>query len=141
MATKASITGNKIYFEFSEVIITTPKPPNTTPTPKPTLPPLDLMVTTVTHNSVLLLWSSLKLPDTSNVMYAVEYRKRDRNEQWETAISSLKENKFTVSKLEPDTVYVFNVRAVAPDGTTLTQALKQVSRKTKKRPAVVVISK
>ena len=74
-------------------------------------------------------------------MYAVEYRKRDRNEQWETAISSLKENKFTVSKLEPDTVYVFNVRAVAPDGTTLTQALKQVSRKTKKRPAVVVISK
>lgn len=74
-------------------------------------------------------------------MYTVEYRKRGSNEQWFTAISSLKENKFTVSKLEADTMYVFNVRAVATDGTTLTQALKQVSRKTKKRPAVVVISK
>ncbi len=71
----------------------------------------------------------------------MEYRKRDSNEQWFTAVSSLKENKFTVPNLKPDTVYVFNVRAVAQDGTTLTQALKQVSRKTKKKPAVVVISK
>ena len=74
-------------------------------------------------------------------MYVVEYRKRDGNEQWLTAVSSLKENKFTVRNLKPDTMYVFNVRAVAQDGTTLTQGLKQVSRKTKKKPAVVVISK
>lgn len=123
------------------MIITTTPPPTTTPTPKPTLPPLDLMITTVTHDSVLLLWSSLKLPDLSNIMYDVEYRKRGSNEQWMTAVSSLKENKFTVRNLDPDTVYVFNVRAVSPDGTTLTQGLKQVSRRTKKKPTVVAVSK
>lgn len=130
-----------VYHEFSEVIITTTPPPTTTPTPKPTLPPLDLMITTVTYDSVLLLWSSLKLPDLSNIMYDVEYRKRGSNEQWMTAVSSLKENKFTVRNLDPDTVYVFNVRAVSPDGTTLTQGLKQVSRRTKKKPTVVAVSK
>lgn len=130
-----------VYHEFSEVIITTTPPPTTTPTPKPTLPPLDLMITTVTHDSVLLLWSSLKLPDLSNIMYDVEYRKRGSNEQWMTAVSSLKENKFTVPNLDPDTVYVFNVRAVSQDGTTLAQGLKQVSRRTKKKPTVVAVSK
>jgi len=123
------------------VITTTTPPPTTTPTPKPTLPPLDLIITTVTHDSVLLLWSSLKLPDSSDVMYVVEYHKRGNNEQWETAVSSLKENKFTVSNLDPDTMYVFNVRAVSQDGTTLTQVLKQVSKRTKKKPTVVAISK
>ena len=123
------------------MITTTTPPPTTTPTPKPTLPPLDLMVTTFTHDSVLLVWSSLKLPDSSDVMYVVEYHKLGSNEQWETAVSSLKENKFTVRKLDPDTMYVFNVRAVSQDGTTLTQGLKQVSKRTKKKPTVVAISK
>ena len=99
------------------------------------------MVTIVTHDSVLLVWSSLKLPDSSDVMYVVEYQKLGSNEQWETAVSSLKENKFTVRKLDPDTMYVFNVRAVSQDGITLTQGLKQVSKRTKKKPTVVAISK
>ena len=124
------------------ITTTTPLPTTTpTPTPKPTLPPLDLIITTVTHNSVLLLWSSLKLLDSSAVEYVVEYRKLGSNEQWETAVDSLKENKFTVLNLEPDTTYVFNVRAVSQDGTTLTQVLKQVSSRTKKKPTVVAVSK
>ena len=123
------------------MITTTTPPPTTTPTPKPTLPPLDLIITTVMHDSVLLLWSSLNLPDPANVMYVVEYQKRGSNEQWKTAVSSLKENKFTVPNLDPDTMYVFNVRAVSQDGTTLTQVLKQVSIKTKKKPTVVAVSK
>lgn len=125
------------------MITTTTPPPTTTPTPtpKPTLPPLDLIITTVTHNSVLLLWSSLKLLDSSAVEYVVEYHKHGSNEQWETAVDSLKENKFTVPNLEPDTMYVFNVRAVSQDGTTLTQVLKQVSSRTKKKPTVVAVSK
>ena len=123
------------------MITTTTPPPTTTPTPKPTLPPLDLIITTVTHDSVLLLWSSLKLPDSSDVKYVVEYHRRDSNEQWETVVSSLKENKFTVSNLEPDTTYVFNVRAENQDGTTLTQGLKQVSSRTKNKPTVVAVSK
>ena len=124
------------------ITTTTPLPTTTpTPTPKPTVPPLDLIITTVTHNSVLLLWSSLKLLDSSAVEYVVEYHKRGSNEQWETAVDSLKENKFTVPNLEPDTMYVFNVRAVSQDGTTLTQVLKQVSSRTKKKPTVVAVSK
>ena len=123
------------------MITTTTPPPTTTPTPKPTLPPLDLIVTTVMHDSVLLLWSSLNLPDPANVMYVVEYQKRGSNEQWKTAVSSLKENKFTVPNLDPDTMYVFNVRAVSQDGTTLTQGSKQVSQRTKKKPTVVAVSK
>ena len=124
------------------ITTTTPLPTTTpTPTPKPTLPPLDLIITTVTHNSVLLLWSSLKLLDSSAVEYVVEYHKRGSNEQWETAVDSLKENKFTVPNLEADTMYVFNVRAVSQDGTTLTQVLKQVSSRTKKKPTVVAVSK
>lgn len=124
------------------ITTTTPLPTTTpTPTPKPTLPPLDLIITTVTHNSVLLLWSSLKLLDSSAVEYVVEYHKLGSNEQWETAVDSLKENKFTVPNLEPDTMYVFNVRAVSQDGTTLTQVLKQVSSRTKKKPTVVAVSK
>ena len=123
------------------MITTTTPPPTTTPTPKPTLPPLDLIVTTVMHDSVLLLWSSLNLPDPTNVMYVVEYQKRGSNEQWKTAVSSLKENKFTVPNLDPDTMYVFNVRAVSQDGTTLTQGSKQVSQRTKKKPTVVAVSK
>jgi len=74
-------------------------------------------------------------------MYVVEYHKRGSNEQWETAVSSLKQNKFTVPNLDPDTMYVFNVRAVSQDGTTLTQGLKQVSKRTKKKPTVVAVSK
>jgi len=124
------------------ITTTTPLPTTTpTPTPKPTLPPLDLIITTVTHNSVLLLWSSLKLLDSSAVEYVVEYHKHGSNEQWKTAVDSLKENKFTVPNLEPDTTYVFNVRAVSQDGTTLTQVLKQVSSRTKKKPTVVAVSK
>ena len=123
------------------MITTTTPPPTTTPTPKPTLPPLDLIVTTVMHDSVLLLWSSLNLPDPTNVMYVVEYQKRGSNEQWKTAVSSLKENKFIVPNLDPDTMYVFNVRAVSQDGTTLTQGSKQVSQRTKKKPTVVAVSK
>ena len=38
-------------------------------------------------------------------------------------------------------MYVFNVRAVSLDGTTLTQVLKQVSSRTKKKPTVVAVSK
>lgn len=123
------------------MITTTTPPPTTTPTPKPTLPPLDLIIATVMHDSVLLLWSSLNLPDPTNVMYVVEYQKRGSNEQWKTAVSSLKENKFTVPNLDPDTMYVFNVRAVSQDGTTLTQGSKQVSQRTKKKPTVVAVSK
>ena len=123
------------------MITTTTPPPTTTPTLKPTLPPLDLIITTVMHDSVLLLWSSLNLPDPANVMYVVEYQKRGSNEQWKTAVSSLKENKFTVPNLDPDTMYVFNVRAVSQDGTTLTQGSKQVSQRTKKKPTVVAVSK
>lgn len=123
------------------MITTTTPPPTTTPTPKPTLPPLDLIITTVMHDSVLLLWSSLNLPDPTNVMYVVEYQKRGSNEQWKTAVSSLKENKFIVPNLDPDTMYVFNVRAVSQDGTTLTQGSKQVSQRTKKKPTVVAVSK
>lgn len=123
------------------MITTTTPPPTTTPTPKPTLPPLDLIIATVMHDAVLLLWSSLNLPDPTNVMYVVEYQKRGSNEQWKTAVSSLKENKFTVPNLDPDTMYVFNVRAVSQDGTTLTQGSKQVSQRTKKKPTVVAVSK
>lgn len=123
------------------MITTTTPPPTTTPTPKPTLPPLDLIITTVMQDSVLLLWSSSNLPDPTNVMYVVEYQKRGSNEQWKTAVSSLKENKFTVPNLDPDTMYVFNVRAVSQDGTTLTQGSKQVSQRTKKKSTVVAVSK
>lgn len=123
------------------MITTTTPPPTTTPTPKPTLPPLDLIIATVMHDSVLLLWSSLNLPDPTDVMYVVDYQKRGSNEQWKTAVSSLKENKFTVPNLDPDTMYVFNVRAVSQDGTTLTQGSKQVSQRTKKKPTVVAVSK
>lgn len=68
-------------------------------------------------------------------MYVVEYRKSDSNQQWEIAVSSLKDNKYTVHHLDPDTSYVFNVKAVGEDGTILTQALKQVSQTTGKRPS------
>lgn len=123
---------------MSEVIITTTQPPTTTPTPKPTFPPLDLVATAVTHNSVSLVWSYINQLDSSNVVYVVEFRIRDINQQWVTAVSSLKENKFTVANLDPDTMYAFNVRAVGQDGITLTQGLKR--GRTHKKP-VVAISK
>ena len=118
--------------------MTTTPPPTTTPTPKPTLAPLDLVSTTATHNSVSLVWSSVPLPDSSNVMYVVEYRKSDSDKQWAVAVNSLKDNKYTVHRLDPDTSYVFNVKAVSEGGTILTQALKQVSRTTGKQPTIPI---
>ena len=110
------------------------------PTPKPTLPPLDVVVTSVTHNSVDLAWSSVTSSDVSDIMYVVEFRKRNGKQPWNTAVSSLKEDKLTVKNLESETWYLFNVRAVGPDDSTLTKPLKPLSHRTKKAP-VVAISK
>ena len=79
-------------------------------------------------------------PGVLDVMYVVEFRKSDSNQQWVTAVSSFKENKLTVSHLESNTKYMFNVKAVGPNGSTLTQPLKPVPKRTKKMP-VVSISK
>ena len=125
-------------FFFTEVIITTTPPPTTTPTTEPTLAPLDLVATAATHNTVSLVWSSVPLTDASTVMYIVEYQKRDSNEQWMVAVGSLKANKYTVHRLEPDTSYVFNVKAVDQNGVVLTQSSQQVFKKTHKKTVVVV---
>lgn len=68
----------------------------------------------------------------------MEYRKSDSNNQWAVAVNSLKDNKYTVHRLDPDTSYVFNVKAVSEGGTVLTQALKQVSRTTGKQPTIPI---
>ena len=137
-ATVNLFPNNKLLLLFSEVIITTTPPPTTTPTPEPTLPPLDLVATATTHNSVSLVWSSVSLPDTSNVMYIVEHRKTDSNQQWVVAVNSLKDNKYMVRHLDPDTTYVFNVKAVDQNGVILTQGMKQVAQKTDKKPLVLI---
>ena len=98
------------------------------------LAPLDLVSTAASHNSVSLAWSSVALPESSNVVYVVEYRKSDGNEQWMVAVNSLKDNRYVVHNLDPDTTYLFNVKAVGEDGVILTQGLKQVSRRTEKQP-------
>ncbi|XP_068732704.1 toll-like receptor 2 [Montipora capricornis] len=50
------------------------------------------------------------------------------------AVDSLKDNSYVVRNLDPDTMYVFNVRAVMDDGSFLTQGLKKVLRRTEKQP-------
>lgn len=52
------------------------------------------------------------------------------------AVSSLKDNKYIVHNLDPDTLYVFNVKAVGENGVILTEGFKQVSR-TDKAPLIV----
>ena len=74
-------------------------------------------------------------PDLSIVFYVVKYRKQDSNEQWMVAVDSLKDNSYIVRNLDPDTEYVFNVKAVTDGGVFLTQGLKQVLRRTKKKPS------
>ena len=125
-------------FCFTEVIITTTPSPTTTPTTEPTLAPLDLVATAATHNTVSLVWSSVSLTDAATVMYIVEYQKRDSNEQWVVAVDSLKANKYTVRRLEPDTSYVFNVKAVDQNGVVLTQSSRKVFKKTHKKTVVAV---
>ena len=125
---------NIVLVSISEVIITTTPPFTTTPTPKPTYAPLDLVSTDASHNSVSLAWSSISLPNSLGVIYVVEYRKKDSNEQWMVAVDSLKDNSYVVRNLDPDTMYVFNVRAVMDDGSFLTQGLKKVLRRTEKQP-------
>lgn len=52
------------------------------------------------------------------------------------AVNSLKDNKYIVRNLDPDTLYVFNVKAVGENGVILTEGFKQVSR-TDKAPLIV----
>ena len=94
------------------------------------------MSTAASHNSVSLAWSSVALPESSNVVYVVEYRKSDSNDQWMVAVNSLKDNSYVVHNLDPDTKYLFNVKAVGENGVILTQGLKQVSRRTEKQPLI-----
>ena len=96
------------------------------------------MATAATHNTVSLVWSSVPLTDASTVMYIVEYQKRDSNEQWRVAVDSLKANKYTVRHLEPDTSYVFSVKAVDQSGVVLTQSLQKVVKKTHKKTVVAI---
>ena len=96
------------------------------------------MATAATHNTVSLVWSSVPLTEASTVMYIVEYQKRDSNEQWVVAVDSLKANKYTVRHLEPDTSYVFNVKAVDQNGIILTQSLQKVVKKTPKKTVVII---
>ena len=96
------------------------------------------MATAATHNTVSLVWSSVPLTDASTVMYIVEYQKRDSNEQWIVAVDSLKANKYTVRHLEPDTSYVFSVKAVDQNGVVLTQSSQKVVKKTHKKIVVAI---
>ena len=115
------------------MIVTTTPPPTTTLTP--TFAPLELVSTTASHSTVSLAWSSISLPDPSSVLYVVEYRKKDSNEQWRVAVNSLKDNSYVVHELDPDTEYVFNVKAVTDGGVLLTQGLNQLLHRTKKKPS------
>ena len=123
---------------FTEVIITTTPPPTRTPTTELTLAPLDLVATHATHNTVTLVWNTVPLTDASTVMYIVEYQKGDSSEQWVVAVDSLKANKYTVRRLEPDTSYVFNVKAVDQNGVVLTQTSPQLFKKTHKKTMVAI---
>ena len=125
-----------LHSNISEVVITTPPPPITV-TPKATLAPLELAISTITATSVSLVWSSVQLEDPSSVtMYIVEYRNIDSNGKWMATVEPLQINQHTVDKLTPGTTYMFNVKAVSADGkTTLTQGQIQVA-KTRKMPII-----
>ena len=90
--------------------------PTTVPPPPP-LPsaPLDFVVTDVRSRSVKLLWSSAHQAGLSPVTYIVEYKNVDKNGQWIQVVSALKQDLYVVRNLEPNTRYIFAVRAASKD--------------------------
>lgn len=81
------------------------------PTPDKLSPPSELFPGSVTHNTVLLLWSSVKVFN-KQITYNVEYRKFG-SKKWKLASHSMKLNRFNVNGLEPNTKYEFSVQAIA----------------------------
>uniref|UniRef100_A0A8C4TLU8 Roundabout guidance receptor 3 n=1 Tax=Erpetoichthys calabaricus TaxID=27687 RepID=A0A8C4TLU8_ERPCA len=76
-------------------------------------PPQKPVVTDVTRNSVTLTWKpNSHEGGTSVTSYIIEAFSQSAGSTWQTVADFVKQEKHTVSSLNPDTVYLFIVRAV-----------------------------
>nr|XP_056716009.1 roundabout homolog 3 isoform X9 [Euleptes europaea] len=87
-----------------------------TQVPEPSLlpgPPSAPLVTDVTKNSVALIWKPSPVSGGASVSsYIIEAFSQSSGSTWQTVADNVKVEKHTVSGLNPNTIYLFLIRAV-----------------------------